>query len=248
MKNVVIFIFILLGIIEAQEELAIINDPDGYANIHKEKNEKSEILSKVLEKQIFYYQPENQEDWWKVRLSVFTGEDIEGYMQKSRILPIDNLSSEAKKNLILYIFNTEINMCKNYLDHKISDWKFEEFHDTQLVPILVKIFPKYVCVSKDTTVLLRFFDIINLETGSADETPDWVLGKIFICEPNFTIKILSRHSSDFLLNNLELGFLHITYQKEKEVDNFDNLKFKLDSLIDIKYDGKKCPNFRINVN
>jgi hypothetical protein len=161
-------------------------------------------------------------------------------MRKSRILPIDQISNEAKKDLILYIFNREITFYKNYLEDKSSRHK-SDFHLNQLDPILIHFFPKYVCTFKDTTVLLRFFDIINLETGSADESPAWALGYIFLCQPDFTIRMLIKHYTDLLLGDLEFGFGNVTYQKENEIENFDKLKFKMDSLLRAKRNIKKEP-------
>ena len=83
---------------------------------------------------------------------------------------------------------------------------------------------------RDTTALIRFFDIMNLETGSADETPAWALGYIFLCESNFTIQMMENNYSKILLDNLEFGILNVTYQKENEIENFEDLKNKLDSL------------------
>ena len=224
----------LFGIIEDHEKLAIINDPDGYTNLRKEKSPDSEIISMVFSNQVFYYRPNAEESWWKVTVYQFIEDNIEGYMHKSRILPIDQLSVEAKKNLILYIFNKEITNYENYLEKQISGREFEEFHDTQLVPILSDFFPNYICTYKDTTVVLRFFDIINLETGSADESPAWALGDLYLCEPNFTIKMINKRYTDLLLGDLEFGFLNVTFKKENEIEDFEQLKFKLDSLMNSK--------------
>jgi hypothetical protein len=62
------------------ESQAVINDPDGYTNVRSGPGTRYDVVSRVVEGEIFYviYQ---QGNWWRVR----TREGISGYMHRSRI-------------------------------------------------------------------------------------------------------------------------------------------------------------------
>jgi hypothetical protein len=59
----------------------IINDPDGYVNIRKEMNVQSEILGKIIKKEIFDYWEVPDSNWWVVK----TKDGLEGFVHKDRI-------------------------------------------------------------------------------------------------------------------------------------------------------------------
>src|SRR5215210_5048515 len=62
------------------ESQAVINDPDGYTNLRSGPGIQYQVVSKVVNGEIFYviYQ---QGNWWQVR----TREGKSGYMHRSRI-------------------------------------------------------------------------------------------------------------------------------------------------------------------
>jgi uncharacterized protein YgiM (DUF1202 family) len=82
-----IFLFALDITIQAQEK-AIINDPDGYTNIREEQNSKSRILGKVKEGQVFFFYANPSSDWWQVEFNASNSDEINGFIHKSRIIPI----------------------------------------------------------------------------------------------------------------------------------------------------------------
>ena len=61
----------------------IINDPDGYTNVRKEKSSKSEILFQIYEDEKFIIQ-NNDGDWWLIEYS-----GKQGYIHNSRISVIN---------------------------------------------------------------------------------------------------------------------------------------------------------------
>lgn len=61
----------------------VINDPDGYTNIRKTNNAKSEIIGKVVEGELFTYW-ETNDNWYIVQ----TVKGVKGYAHKSRIKPV----------------------------------------------------------------------------------------------------------------------------------------------------------------
>jgi len=61
------------------EVFGIINDPDGYTNVRKEKSSKSEILFQIYEDEKFILQ-NNEGDWWLIE---YNGN--QGYIHNSRV-------------------------------------------------------------------------------------------------------------------------------------------------------------------
>lgn len=62
------------------EVQAVINDPEGFANVRSEPEIQSNTIARVLEGESFYTIPQ-QSDWWPVR----TKDNKLGYMHRSRI-------------------------------------------------------------------------------------------------------------------------------------------------------------------
>jgi len=69
----------------------IINDPDGYVNIRKGESIKSSVVGKIVKEEVFLFIPNYCKNWWKVKSS---DGSVEGYMHKSRIIPLRELSKE----------------------------------------------------------------------------------------------------------------------------------------------------------
>ncbi|OEK08569.1 hypothetical protein A8C32_03720 [Flavivirga aquatica] len=67
-------------------KIAIINDSDGYTNLRKEPNSKSEVVSKIIDKEYFFYAPVEGVEWSNVK----TLKKEEGYVHNSRIKDIQN--------------------------------------------------------------------------------------------------------------------------------------------------------------
>lgn len=66
------------------DELAFIDDPDGYTNVRSQKNSKSQIVTRIVQgEQFFTYRQDG--NWWQVR----THSGKVGYMHISRIRLID---------------------------------------------------------------------------------------------------------------------------------------------------------------
>ncbi len=59
----------------------VINDVDGYSNLRKSPDSKSEVIAKILTNFKFKYYEDNKTDWWKVE----TERGTTGYIHKSRI-------------------------------------------------------------------------------------------------------------------------------------------------------------------
>jgi hypothetical protein len=68
-------------VIPSNSKRGRINDPDGYANIRKERNAQSEIVGKLLKKEIFDYWEIQGNNWYPVK----TQNGICGFVHKDRI-------------------------------------------------------------------------------------------------------------------------------------------------------------------
>lgn len=69
---------------DSAERQGVINDPDGYTNIRKSNNSKSEIIGKVMEGEVFTYW-ETNDNWYVVQ----TAKGIKGFIYKNRIKPME---------------------------------------------------------------------------------------------------------------------------------------------------------------
>lgn len=81
-KITILFFLIFIGKIFAQENLKIgkINDPDGYTNIRKEADKKSQIIGKILKDEYFFYEEHNP-NWYNITKQ----NRIKGFVHKSRV-------------------------------------------------------------------------------------------------------------------------------------------------------------------
>jgi hypothetical protein len=82
-----LIIFFLLISFSATAQLAIINDPDGFTNVRADKNTQAKILGRLLNDDVFLFDIEGNDQW----AYVAKGEQLQGYIHKSRLLPIDSL-------------------------------------------------------------------------------------------------------------------------------------------------------------
>lgn len=94
MKTMLLTILLcLLDLIPLKsQELAYINDSDGYTNFRLEPSGESNIIGIITTGQEFKYYPDNNSDWWKIDFRFRTG-----YMHKSRIKDFNIVKSEITK-------------------------------------------------------------------------------------------------------------------------------------------------------
>ena len=102
-RNSIVFISIQMlftGVLNAQFTAYIINDKDGYTNIRKEPNVRSQIIGKVFEHEVFFGIPndcswgtEATENWEAITSS----KNPDGYIFRKNILEIKDLPAIAGK-------------------------------------------------------------------------------------------------------------------------------------------------------
>lgn len=74
--------------------IGMIDDKNGYVNIREKPEKDSKIVRKIFIRDIFYYTPIGDSDWWPV--SIEKGGDYIGYIYKTKILNFTNLPKEIK--------------------------------------------------------------------------------------------------------------------------------------------------------
>lgn len=76
----------------SQKKLAQINDPDGFTNVRTLPDSYSSVIFKLTHRDYFYYEESKEDNWYKVT----NMEGEWGYMHRSRILPINQLTIQGK--------------------------------------------------------------------------------------------------------------------------------------------------------
>ncbi|MDO4779356.1 MAG: SH3 domain-containing protein [Tissierellia bacterium] len=135
-------IFIKTFYLFAQSEYKVgqIKDPDGYTNIRKEANVKSQIIGKILEDEYFFYQ-QNDSNWYKITKQ----NGIKGFIHRSRIK-----KENTEYLLVVKVEDYESNMLKDsILDIRRS-------HRENSPPFYIRGFnyPEVKKIQKDTTCIL----------------------------------------------------------------------------------------------
>jgi hypothetical protein len=227
----------------AENRLAIINDPDGFTNIRSGQGKEYPVVSTINKDEFFYCDLTNSE-WVKViALKWQNGNQVEGYIHRSRVQLVENLDFERQKELIKQILDKQRILANNFqkawkskdsLAYRTTVRELELYSETKYSPIL-DIFPKYFCETKDTVILDLFYSTIWADKGSANETPSFAIGECFICNSDLVINqlqsIVNKEQKDLIYDQVEWGLMN-TFEVEEDgqSDNieFNQLKSKLE--------------------
>lgn len=85
-KIFIIPLIILPFVVLSQSKIGVIKDKDGYTNIRTDRNNRSEIIGKVIDKEYFTYFENKESNWWLIE----TVKGQFGYVHESRILFVQN--------------------------------------------------------------------------------------------------------------------------------------------------------------
>jgi len=100
MKTLTLIIFFsFLCLFTRAQNYAIINDKDGFVNIRKEANSKSEIIGKLYSKNIFLYDTESEtlSKWIKIYKQQPKKSLLEGYVYEDKIYSISRFPRLRQK-------------------------------------------------------------------------------------------------------------------------------------------------------
>jgi hypothetical protein len=216
-----------------QSELAMINDPNGFVNVRAEKNSHSEIVMTIKESDFFLCEP-TEENWWKID-NFYTKT---GFVHKSKIRLIKELKEKQQHDLII----NSIYALKDYRlkydslrvilpnEERMELLReFEDFEETIYMPLL-PFLSKLFCKNKDIDLLDEYLKIMIVNQMSANEMPAWSLGDCYLCHSDIVIKRIKKYNGkdkEYLWSMLTFGFENVTWQKENEIDDYQELKNKL---------------------
>ena len=112
----------------SQELYGIINDPDGYTNVRKGPGINYEIITRVLDNEIFYIE-ESSNDWYLIYLVEQNYTD--GYIHASRVRRLSELSTSfqrtAKSGLVtIKDENTKFNLRRSGFAKSKHEYEFDD--------------------------------------------------------------------------------------------------------------------------
>lgn len=90
------------------QDYAVIKDRDGFVNVRKEPNVKSQVIGQLYIDDLFLYDSESEKSGWiKIYKQNFKDErkDFDGYIDKSRLFPLSQFKSLSKKQVGKHIAN-----------------------------------------------------------------------------------------------------------------------------------------------
>ncbi len=166
----------------------VINDPDGYTNIRSGQGTEFEVIGKLFEDEIFLYSPVDSSNWWVV----YKYWNLYGFVHKSRIKDISTFTAQELKPKLSAIFRQELKLFRE----ESSEWM--DFHEKTFNHSL-GMFESYVCRTKDEEMFKLFISILQAEDGSADESPAFALGKVFLCQPDWVLSRIQGRTGLLLL-------------------------------------------------
>lgn len=89
------------------------------------------------------------------------------------------------------------------------------------------------CVKKDTAILSSLFKVILSTSNSADESPAWTLGGIYVCQSSLVEKVMAKlkpEDREQIYGNLEFGFENVATTKPKDDKRIIELRKRLAAL------------------
>jgi hypothetical protein len=118
---------------------------------------------------------------------------------------------------------------KSYKDLKkiVEDYAEGAFHNA--LPSAEEI----TCAKKDRVVLSSLFKVIISTSNSADESPAWILGGIYVCQPSLVENEMAKlqpEDREHIYNNLEFGFENVATTKPKNDKRIIELRKRLAAL------------------
>lgn len=130
MKVVLSIILTVLTIQVSFGQVAIIQDPDGWTNVRAEPNASSEIILRVNENEVFWYNIEESEQEWvsiyipkdKYSLGTTSQNYVTGYIHTSRLLPLENLSEYNRSDFTFEYVIGEFDSTDRVIDKIDGKW------------------------------------------------------------------------------------------------------------------------------
>lgn len=224
MKTLTLILILLPLITTAQlygeYEIGLINDRDGFTYIRDDQELKSNVIDTLVDGEFFYFTPNDSSDW----CAVYKMWNVNGFVHKSRIKSLKSFTKAEQRTLIDSIFSEELKLYSNYFsESNEKKKKATEHHEEKFSPIL-NLFISYMEKNYDELLMRKFFEILIVEFGSADEIPPLTLGYIYLLHPNKVIELVKEFDEWIIYSHLEYGFANVIGDRKEEIENFDYLE------------------------
>ena len=230
-----LLILILFNHSQVDQRLAIIIDKDKFTNVRSGQGLSFEVVDTVRANEFFYCEPTHTSDWYKVTLLkwyIHSGEQITGYIHKSRVQIIEDLKISDQTAIILSVLKKEKQLADRFLESNkkynrvLDKWdnkndsveykkavgELEPYSETTYSAIL-QILPKVFCNTKDKVIINSFIETMWSDKGSASEDPSFSIGECFACDPKLLSaqirKIKNKEEKELIVNHIEWGLLNI---------------------------------------
>ena len=237
-----LLILLLFNDSQVDQRLARIVDKDQFTNVRSGQGLSFEVVDTVRAHEFFYCEPTQASDWYKVTLLKWyrhSGEQITGYIHKSRVQIIEDLKISDQSVIILSVLKKEKQLADRFLEtnkkynrvldkwddkndsvaYKKAVGELEPYSETTYSAIL-QILPKVFCNTKDMTIIENFISTMWSDKGSASEEPSFSIGKCFACDPKLLSarvrQIKNKEEKELIVNHIEWGLLNIFSVDEKE--------------------------------
>ncbi|BDD00601.1 hypothetical protein [Persicobacter psychrovividus] len=163
-------------------QVAIIKDPDGWTNVRKSPDGKSEILHRVYENQVFWYdfeKADEEKDWISIYFpkddyTIGKGVPIVGFIHRSRFLPLENIPEYSGKNFSFEYKLSDFDSTNRVIDRKDGKW-------------ITAIDGRYVWGTDGEVPKTQVDDIKVTIDGHEVKIPNVYFSDIYECRNKFTV-------------------------------------------------------------
>lgn len=254
-----LILFLIFTNSQSDERLARVIDEDSFTNVRAGQGLSFNIVDKVTTDDFFYCETTNKNEWVKVKLLKWnSGSQVTGYIHKSRIQIIEELSNDEQNKIILTVLNKQKLLAYKFVEsnkkynREFQKWdnkadsisyrktisELEHYSETAYTPILY-LLPNVFCKTKDKGLIQRFFETMWSDKGSANEIPPFAIGDCFACESRLLSDQISQlnnmEQKKLIIDNIEWGLLNkfTVYENKESTDpTFLELKRQLDLIRD----------------
>lgn len=108
----------------------------------------------------------------------------------------------------------------------------EEYAETEYTNAL-DLARKLICKNADAELLAKLLRVLLATTNSAYEYPSFVLGEIFICNPDLVAQQmarLERSDQNEIYKTLHWGFRNVTFGRQKDIPDYEAFAERLKGL------------------
>lgn len=194
-------------------QIAVIQDQDGFTNVRQSPSSKGKVIYKILEDEVFIYDElKTNSDWvtvyiskHKFDLSSDENSTLMGYVHKSRLLPVDELT-EYKGNNFLF---------KYKLGAFSSEDKILDYHEGKW---LVKVNGRRFYGTDGALPKVEIKGIEVSLDGNLFKVPDVFYGDLFECNTDIQIH---KHNENYIVHHWNSdgagGYLLVWVFDEKEL-------------------------------